>query len=220
MSGYVVAWHSSNTFQEDTNLSIQARRVGADGAPLAEQFQVNTIIGNSQWDPAVTGLADGGFLVVWTIPEVQGRRYGADGAADGESFQINTLTQGGEFEPEAVLHEDGRILVIWKDDEEPENSWEIRGRLYSQELVAQGSDFRINTLLAGGQQHARAAAYGTGGFFVVWDSNVSTTGDIAPNSIGGRIVTGRDQFAGPQFLVNDWTQDSQQFPFVYLGSCS
>jgi hypothetical protein len=212
--GYVVAWHSGNTFGDDANTSIQARRIGANGEPLAEQFQVNSITGNAQRSGAVTELADGGFLVVWMIPELRGRQFGADGTPVGEGFQINTLTVGGEFEPDAVMHEDGRVLVVWQDDEEAGDNWEVRGRLFSPSLVAQGADFRINTLISGAQEIPRAAAYEQGGFFVVWESGVSAGDDNDPTSIEGRIVTGRDQFAGPQFQVNEWTPEDQRFPGI------
>ena len=212
--GYVVTWHSGNTFGDDANTSIQARRVGATGLPLAEQFQVNEIIGNSQTAPAVTALADGGFLIVWTIPQLRGRRFSADGTAGGDSFQINTIDSTGVFDPDAVLHEDGRVLVIWRDDEDSENSWEIRGRLYSQDLVAQAADFRINTLITGEQQHARTAGFGENGFFVIWQSGVSAGDDNDPLAIEGRIVTGSDQFAGPEFQLNQWILESQHDPGI------
>ena len=212
--GYVVAWQSGNTYGDDANTSIQARRVDALGEPVAEQFQVNSITGNDQRGGAVTELADGGFLVVWRIPNLRGRRFAADGTPVGEGFQINTLNLDDEFEPDAVLHEDGRVLVVWKDDDEPLNNWEIRGRPYSQSLVAQGADFRINTLVSGAQENPRVAAYEQGGFFVVWDSAVSAGDDNDPTSVEGRIVTGRDQFAGPQFQLNEWIEGNQIFPGI------
>jgi hypothetical protein len=215
--GYIVVWRSSQTLTPgDDSWTIQARRIGANGVPLAGQFQVNsTMTSASENYPAVTELADGGFLVVWTLPQVHGRRFAADGTPDGDDFQINTLTAGAEREPDAVLHEDGRVLVIWHDEEESgDNGSEIRGRLYSQDLIAQGADFRINTLIAGDQILPRAANYGAGGFFVVWQSVVSAGDDIDPPGIEGRIVTGSNQFAGPEFQVNEWISGKQQSPGI------
>lgn len=214
---YIVTWRSSVTPEPDDNsISIQGRRIGADGVPLAGQFQVNsTKTSASEHYPAVTALVDGGFLVVWTVPQVHGRRFTANGTPVGEDFQINTLEAGAETETDVITHEDGRVLVIWKDEEESgDNSWEIRGRLYSPNLVAQGADFRINSLISGAQVNPRAANYGENGFFVVWESAVSAGNDIEPQSIEGRIVTGSDQFAGSQFLVNQLTGSAQQFPAI------
>ena len=213
--GYIVVWRSRRSSEPDPDsISIQARRIGADGVPLAGQFQVHPKTGAGENFSAVTELADGGFFVVWTVPQVHGRRFNADGSAHGDVFQINTFIEGTESETDVVQHEDGRVLVIWKDVEGSGDGTEIRGRLFSPELVALGEDFRINTLIAGDSKEPRAAAYGQGGFFVVWESTTSNGGDNNPNSIEGRFVTGRDQFAGPQFLVNEWTPGSQQFPGI------
>lgn len=217
--GYVVVWQSRETSGDDTGTSIQARRVGADGAPLAAQFQVNSdnSVG-TEGHSSITELADGGFLVAWTIVQirghVQGRRFTADGTPVGDDFQIATTSEGSEYETDATLHSDGRVLIIWKDDEDTENSWEIRGRLYSQNLVAQGADFRINELIAGAQQNPRAADYAEAGFFVVWNSESSSGDDLMPNSIEGRIVTGNDQFSSSQFQLNEWVQDNQDTPGI------
>jgi hypothetical protein len=213
---YIVVWRSSQTPEpEDTSTTIQGRRIGANGAPLAGQFQINsTQTGVAEIYPAVTELADGGFLVVWTAPEVHGRRFEADFTPVGDDFQINTLTDGSESNTDVVIHEDGRVLVVWQDQEDNSNVTEIRGRLYSTDLAAQGPDFRINTLVTGSQEVPRAADYGQGGFFVVWESVASAGDDNSPPGIEGRIVTGSDQFAGPEFQLNEWISGKQQVPGI------
>ena len=213
-SEYIVVWRSSQTPEpDDSSVTIQGRRVGANGAPLAEQFQVNsTMTSASERFPAVTSLADGGFLVVWTEPQVHGRRFASDFTPVGDDFQINTFINGVEALTVVDRNEDGRVLVVWQDDEEVDDDAEIRARLYSPELVPQGQDFRINTLVEDRQSEPEVADYGTGGFFVIWQSRVSAGNDILPNSIEGRVVTGSDQFASSQFLVNTWTEDDQVFP--------
>ena len=211
---YIVVWRSSQTPEpDDSSVTIQGRRMGSNGVPLAGQFQVNsTMTSASERYPAVTSLADGGFLVVWTEPQVHGRRFASDFTPVGDDFQINTFTNGTEALTVVDRNEDGRVLVVWQDEEETGDEAEIRARLYSPELVPQGQDFRINTLVEDHQTEPEVADYGTGGFFVVWQSKVSAGNDIEPNSIEGRVVTGSDQFASPQFLVNVWTEDNQLFP--------
>jgi len=90
---YIVVWKSSQTFDpgEKNGHTIQGRRIGANGIPLAEQFQINSrITAENERYPAVTELADGGFLVVWTTPQVHGRRFNADFTPVGNDFDINT----------------------------------------------------------------------------------------------------------------------------------
>jgi len=49
---------------------------------------------------------------------------------------------------------------------------------------------------------------------VVWETNRTSGMDIEPNSIEARVVTGVNQFDGPQFLVNQYTAKSQSFPGI------
>ena len=58
------------------------------------------------------------------------------------------------------------------------------------------------------------ADYGKGGFFVVWESDASAGDDNSPPGIEGRIVTGSDQFAGPEFQLNEWSSGRQQVPGI------
>jgi len=213
---YIVVWRSSQTPEPgDSSDSIQGRRVGLDGIPVGGQFQVNsTMTSASERYPGVTALSDGGFLVTWAEPQVHGRRFTQDFAPLGNDFQINTFITGDETRTVVDRHDDGRVLVVWQDEEESGDEAEIRARLYSPELVPIGNDFRINMLTADSQQEPEVAAYGKEGFFVVWESRVTGGNDVEPNSIEGRIVTGNNQFAGAQFLVNSWILDSQNDPGI------
>jgi hypothetical protein len=213
---YIVVWRSNQTPIPEpprNDATIQGRRVGANGVPLAGQFQVNSLMtrASESW-PSVTSLADGGFLVVWTQPQVHGRRFAADFTPVGDDFQINTYIDGSVSRTVVDRNGDGRVFVVWQGDDESGDGTEIRGRLLSPELVPQGSAFRINTVITGDQLEPEVAEYGRGGFFVVWESWVSSGSDIEPRSIEGRIVTGPSSFAGPQFLVNEWTDSSQHHP--------
>jgi len=211
---YIVVWRSNLTPEpQDSSVSIQGRRIGANGVPVADQFQVNsTMTSTAERYPAVTSLSDGGFLVVWTEPQVHGRRFRADFTPVGNDFQINTFITGRESRTVVDRNADGRVLVVWQDEEEPGDEAEIRARLYSPELVPIGEDFRINTETTDGQREPKVAEYGKGGFFVVWQSRVSADNDVEPGSIEGRIVTADNQFASPQFLVNSWILDNQEDP--------
>jgi hypothetical protein len=212
--GYVVVWSSRNSPGLTLDNYIQARLVTANGTPSGDQFKANSSDGPNVDQPAVTELADGGFLVVWagSNVEVQGRRFLANGTPDGNDFQVNTFTTGTEADPDAALHSDGRVMVVWTDDEGIGESDEIRGRLFSSELTPAGSDFRINTLFSGIQADPKVGDYGKGGFFVVWESAVSAGNDITPRSIQGRIVTGSNLFVSSDFQVNRWIAGSQQQP--------
>jgi len=214
--GYVVVWESwKSADPTDTSYSIQGRMVGADGIPSGSQFQVNSLMtGLFEQYPSVTGLADGGFLATWSAPQIQARRFMSNGTPVGNDFQVNTFV-GVSFrdQTDVATNEDGRVLVVWRDDEDGDGT-EIRGRLYNSALTPLGPAFRINTYVTDDQTVPQVAGYGKAGFFVVWQSFGSSGPDAAPFSIEGRIVTAVDAFAGPQFLVNQYTSNSQENPGI------
>ncbi len=215
--GYVVVWESSQSADpNDTSYSIQGRLVGADGVPSGDQFQINELMtGTLEAYSSVAALADGGFVVTWARPQIHGRRFMADGTPVGGDFQVNTyVSLHSRVETSVAVNEDGRVLVVWTDREERVNSSEIRGRLYSATLSPLGPDFRINTYETDAQNEPVVAAYGKGGFFVVWRSTGSSGPDAEPTSIEGRIVIGADAFSSPQFLLNRYTPVAQEHPGI------
>jgi len=210
--GYIVVWKGGDP--EGNNVDVWARRIGADGTPLDESFVVNSTVDVSEDQPTVTELSDGGFLVVWARPDIHGRRFMSDGVPVGEDFEIDTFAGGYEIDPDVVLHSDGRVLVVWSDEDRFGIERFTRARLFSDELVPQGDDFQVSTLNVNLFAHPRAGNYGSAGFFVVWEGLNSAGDDDDPNSIQGRIVTGANQFDGPQFQVNVWGTGSQEFPSI------
>jgi hypothetical protein len=213
--GWVVVWDHEGPLGNDTNRNIQARLIGANGVPAGNPFVVNSAIGVSESDAAVTGLADGGLFVAWTTTgELFGRAFDANGTPEGNDVQLNTDTQGAEFDPDLVLGADGRVLLIWDDGEAAGDDNEIRARMFSSSLVPLGDDFRVNTLTENFQRFSRVGAYGSLGFLAVWVSDVSAGDDNDGRSIQGRMITGNNQFAGPQFQVNSYVAGGQAEPTV------
>jgi hypothetical protein len=212
--GYVVVWKHEGPLGSDTNRNIQARLIGTNGVPSGAQFVANSSIGVSETYPAVTELADGGFLIIWTTQEVMGRRFSADGTPVGNDFQINTDLQGAENDPDAARGADGRILVVWEDAEGAGDDFEIRARMLSSSLSFLGDDFRVNTLIPDVQRPVRVGSYGAAGFLVAWESAGSVGEDADARSIQGRSVTGNNQFDSDQFQLNVYTVGSQSTPAV------
>ena len=66
----VVVWESYGSPGDDQHgYSIQARRYGASGQAVGEQYQVNISTVGDQFDPAVSGNPDARFVVVWEHEE-------------------------------------------------------------------------------------------------------------------------------------------------------
>lgn len=61
--GFVVAWHGRTA--SDSADGIAARMFDAYGAAISSEIDVNANTTSTQWKPTLSGLDDGGFIVVW-----------------------------------------------------------------------------------------------------------------------------------------------------------
>ena len=116
--GFLVAWASDG--QDGDRFGVYARLYAADGTPVGDEFRVNTYTTNYQFEPSVSGLANGSFIVTWTSNGQDGADYGvygqvfdADGTPDGTEFLINSQTVGGQGHPSVVALPQGGFVAAW-----------------------------------------------------------------------------------------------------------
>ena len=97
------------------------QRFDADGTPVGGEVLVNESTLNAQFDPYVTALDTGGWVVAWTDSSggdgsgqgVFGQQFAADGSrVDGE-FQINTEFSSTQSEPRLVALPGGGFTAVW-----------------------------------------------------------------------------------------------------------
>jgi serralysin len=72
--GFVVVWQSM--LQDDSYRGIYGQKFDNDGNKVGDEFQVNTKVADSQKEPTVTGLDDGGFIVSWVAEYQDGNQEG------------------------------------------------------------------------------------------------------------------------------------------------
>jgi hypothetical protein len=94
---FLVVWDSEVSAGTDTDgSSIQGRLLAADGTPLTDDFQVNTVTPGDQLEPAVAATPGGDFVVVWRSL-VEGGVYVRTVGVHLQLVQGNGAPAGGEF---------------------------------------------------------------------------------------------------------------------------
>ena len=97
--GFVIAWVSNG--QDGSGYGVYLQRYDASGTAFGGEVQVNDFTTNNQFQPTVTALADGGWVVAWTTEDLDGsgyainsQRFDAGGNALGITggFTADTLT--------------------------------------------------------------------------------------------------------------------------------
>ncbi len=103
--GYLVAWQSDS--QDGSGYGIYAQRYDASGTAVGGETQINTTTASDQVAPAITVLADGGYVVTWMSFDQVGGSWGIyaqryDAAGNRVSAQLtgddgnNAITWAGE----------------------------------------------------------------------------------------------------------------------------
>ncbi len=217
--GMLVVWEmydpDSHTF------SIQGPRYAADGTPLGDQFQIDTYDTNEDlWKPAVTGLADGGFAVLWGSlegpgddlgPSIQGRAFAGDGEALGDQFQVNRRRFDFEDAAAAAALPGGGFVAVWDSINPTTFTSSIEAHLFAADGGRVGSQFQVNAFTTSFLSSPAVAILADGRLVVVWRS---TGSDSADSDVHGRILNAIGQGLGPNFQLNAFTSGLQDKPAV------
>ncbi|MFC2950945.1 calcium-binding protein [Marinicaulis aureus] len=118
---------------------IDIRILQPDGTYVADRQNFAT--GNNA-APRVTGLANGGFVVVWNQTDanngdILGRVYDSAGNLVTTTFTI-AGTSAGENEPDVVALPDGGFIVFWDDE-----SFGLRARAFHADGATNGAVFDV-----------------------------------------------------------------------------
>ena len=214
--GFVVTWQSHD--QDGDRDGVYGQRYDSTGSPTGSEFQINTFTTGEQEDPAVAGLADGGFVAIWRSGGqdgdnwgVYGQRYDSAGSPTGSEFQVNTTTTNEQKDPSVAALGDGGFVVTWESKDQDGDNWGIYGQRYDSSGAATGSEFQVNTTTADEQRAPSVAVLDDGGFVVTWESK-DQDGDSW--GIYGQRYDSGGAATGSEFRINTTTTNEQKDPWV------
>ena len=93
-SNYAVTWF------DNARSDVYGQNYNLLGNPIGGEYRVNTTTYQTQSDPTITSLDDGGYMITWqsnyqdsgSTYGIYGQRYDASGVAVAKEFLINTQT--------------------------------------------------------------------------------------------------------------------------------
>ena len=214
--GFVITWVSNE--QDGGDEGIFGQRYNAQGEAMGGEFQINSFTKGIQYEPAVTGLENGGFVVTWSSYAQDGRGYGvfgqnfdAAGNQVGSEYQINTHTFLQQDESTVTALTDGGYVVTWTSYGQDGRGDGIYGQRFDADGNQVGTEFQANTHIWNNQNHSDIAALSDGGFVISWSSDRqdgSQTGVYAQRfDVDGNKVDA-------EFIVNTTTRGYQSEPVV------
>jgi hypothetical protein len=213
---FVVVWYSYGLDGERGGISSQ--RFSSAGAPLGEEFIVNSYTLSSQYAPAICHDSKGGFIVSWTSDfedgdntGVFGRRFDGDGLPQGPDFQVNVFTALHQSRSRLSCDALGNTVVVWdSSSQESPNHRGVFARLLSS-TGRLGPEFQVNQFTPGHQDNPSVSHGPEGEFVIVWQS-MYQDGDL--DGVFGRRFAGSGAPLGPEFQMNMVTVGSQYAPIV------
>ncbi|MFG1296046.1 cadherin domain-containing protein [Xanthobacter variabilis] len=176
---YLVVWESR--YADYSSVGIHAHRFNASGEDVgALTFEIKSGAASSVYFPAVAGLADGGYVVVWTAygdePYSDGifaQRFDAAGAAVGEETRVSSHTYLSTDQriPSVAALADGGYVVTWQSRGQDGDSWGLYAQQYNAAGVAVGEETLINSTTQGNQIQPAVAGLADGSYLVTWASD-------------------------------------------------
>jgi hypothetical protein len=116
---FVVTWVSVG--QDGSGDGVFARRFDASGAPIGEEFQVNTNTTGSQSAPSVAAAPNGPVYFSWNAPgnghDIYGRGFDGSGIPLGDEVRLNLYTPNDQTAPSVAAGE-SNFVVVWNGNNE------------------------------------------------------------------------------------------------------
>jgi hypothetical protein len=208
---WIVVWQSDGT--DGSGSGIYARRIGADGTFLGDEFRANQTVLDDQSDPSVGLDAAGNAVIAWqslvggSQLDVMVRRFDAAGNPLGDEITAAVSEVFSQYRAKVSVAADGRFVVVWE-------SWEssaVLARLFAADGTPITGELGINTAPVGFGLAEPDVAMLHDGFVVAWsswDQDGSGAGVYAR-----RFGAGGAPLAA-EFRVNEVTAHDQRDPQI------
>jgi len=155
---------------------VFARRFDSNGAPIGDDFQVNSYTTGSQTSPDVGMQPGGGFVVAWEDAgqferrSILARLYDATGTAASDEVIIGADADYVRENPHVAVGGDGSFVVTWESAPQDGSSRGTFARRFSAAGTPLGEEFQVNSFTPGSQYNAAIADNGLDSVVVVWQS--------------------------------------------------
>ncbi|NYB31102.1 Ig-like domain-containing protein, partial [Pantoea agglomerans] len=160
--GFLIVYESNVNGLDNSGDGVMARRYGADGQAVTDEFQVNTTYSGAQNRPGAMATADGGYIISW---EDQGtgivqRSYGADNQpVTGEVTVATGKGMGSSGGPEMAAFTDaahgGMYVTVWNATSGPGDTSGsgVVGQIFAADGTPLGGNFQVNTTTDSSQNY-------------------------------------------------------------------
>ena len=225
---FVATWQDlSKTGGDTSGYAIRAQMFNADGSPFNGEFLVNTATASFQIDPAITALANGNFVVIWTdfslsggdasSNAVKGQIYDRLGNLVGSNFLVNTVVTGAQNDAAIAGLANGRFVATWTDQSllggDPSGAG-VKAQMFNADGSAFGTEFQVNSSTTFDQFQPEICALANGRFVITWTDVTPALDDTSFSAIRMQVFSVTGTLIGGEVLVNTTTLGEQLDPEI------
>lgn len=214
--GWVVTWTSAELGSSERD--IYQQRYTASGTKAGGESLVNTRTVDDQYNPQITVLKDGGWVVTWSSYRQDGSRYGiyqqaytASGAKAGGEVRVNSYTTLDQIQPVVVALDGGGWVVTWHSENQDGSNLGVYQQAYAADGTRSGTETRVNTHTPDAQFAQKITALKGGGWVVTWQSYLQ---DGDHYGVYQQIYNASGLTVGPEMRVNTYVTSSQMAPQI------
>jgi hypothetical protein len=129
----------------------------------------------------------------------------------GSEFRVNTYAYSAQRSPAVASDASGNFVVVWTSFGQDGSDFGVFGQRFADSGSPIGPEFRVNTDTTGFQYDPAVASDPLGNFVVVWQAPDQ---DGSGGGVFGQRYASSGSPLGPEFRVNTYTTNSQEYPSV------
>ena len=165
--------------------SVFGRYFDASGTPVGGEFQVNTTNPGDQREARLAADGIGRCVVVWedhqtdaNATDIHARRYSKLGFPLSAEWEVNTTKGADQLKPQVACDWVGNFTVVWEDRSAGLGFGDVRAQRFNSQGQPLGTEFVVNSMLAGDQTMPDVAVDWAGEWFQFGFATLGTTLDV------------------------------------------
>jgi len=204
--GWVVVMQSST---DGSGTSVNQSVFDENGDLQGGPELVNTYTISGQFNPSVTVLSDGGWVVTWLSSDQEGsdtetyqQAYNPNGSKQGVETRVNSYVIGHQSAHRVVALDNGGWVTTWVSAGQDGSSGGVYQQLFNSDGSPNGAEERVNTSTLYSQYEASICALQDGGWVITWTDDYNY-------EIYQQAYAANGQPVGSETHVNTSTQSEQ-----------
>ncbi|RAU20057.1 hypothetical protein CU669_20320 [Paramagnetospirillum kuznetsovii] len=168
--------------QDGSGYGVYGQHFNANGSKAGGEFLINTTTASDQYQPSVTGLADGSFVATWQSLGQDGSGWGAygqhfnaNGTKIGGEFLINSAIANDQTQPSVTGLADGSFVATWQSLGQDGSGWGVYGQHFNADGTKIGGDFQISDVSLSNQMSPSVISLANGNLVVGYTDDSNNT---------------------------------------------